>query len=38
MVRRIPGSVLAAIPHCGHMSTLEQPAAVTRAMRVWLED
>lgn len=38
MVRRIPGSVLAAIPHCGHMSTLEQPAAVTRALRVWLED
>lgn len=38
MVRRIPGSVLAAIPHCGHMSTMEQPAAVNRAMRVWLED
>lgn len=37
MVRRIPGSVLAAIPHCGHMSTMEQPAAVTRALRVWLE-
>lgn len=38
MVRRIPGSVLAAIPQCGHMSTLEQPAAVTRALRVWLEE
>lgn len=32
-----PGSTLTVIPDCGHMSTLEQPAAVTRALRDWLE-
>ena len=25
------------IEHCGHMSTMEQPQAVTQAMRDWLQ-
>ena len=32
----IPGSSLSIIEDCGHMSTLEQPAAVTAALRGWL--
>lgn len=32
----IPGSTLAEIPECGHMSTLECPQAVSRTMRTWL--
>jgi pimeloyl-ACP methyl ester carboxylesterase len=37
MNRLIAGSRLVAVPECGHMSTMEQPAAVTRALRDWLE-
>lgn len=33
----IPGAQLEIVPHCGHLSTLEQPEAVNRAMRTWLE-
>ena len=33
----IPGARLRLIDHCGHLSTLERPEAVTRAMRGWLE-
>jgi len=33
----IPGSVLAIIPQCGHMVTLEQPDEVNRLMRRWLD-
>ena len=33
----IPGARLIQIAHCGHLSTLERPEAVTRAMRAWLE-
>jgi pimeloyl-ACP methyl ester carboxylesterase len=33
----IPGSSLTVIPYCGHMSTMEQPAAVTAALRSWIE-
>jgi pimeloyl-ACP methyl ester carboxylesterase len=33
----IPGAHLVRIDHCGHLSTLERPEAVTRAMRTWLE-
>lgn len=29
-------ATLVVVPHCGHLSTLEQPAAVTAAMRTWL--
>ncbi|HEV2547374.1 MAG TPA: alpha/beta fold hydrolase [Stellaceae bacterium] len=32
----IPGSTLAVIDRCGHMSTLEKPAEVSAAMRRWL--
>jgi pimeloyl-ACP methyl ester carboxylesterase len=32
----IPGARLEMIPDCGHLSTLEQPDAVNRVMRVWL--
>jgi pimeloyl-ACP methyl ester carboxylesterase len=37
MARRIAGSLLVEVPDCGHMSTMEQPHAVTRALRAWLE-
>jgi pimeloyl-ACP methyl ester carboxylesterase len=33
----IPGARLEVIPDCGHSSTLEQPAAVTRVIREFLE-
>lgn len=32
----IPQSRLVVIPECGHLSTLEQPAATTRALVEWL--
>jgi pimeloyl-ACP methyl ester carboxylesterase len=32
----IPGAKLEVIPDCGHVSTLERPEAVNRAMRAWL--
>ena len=32
----IPGSSLTVVPYCGHMSTMEQPAAVSQALRSWL--
>lgn len=34
----IPAARLVVIPHCGHLSTLERPAAVNAAMQNWLED
>jgi pimeloyl-ACP methyl ester carboxylesterase len=33
----IPGSTLTVVPYCGHMSTMERPAAVSEALRAWLE-
>lgn len=36
MARRVPGADLVLVPHCGHMSTLEQPQAVTAALQRWL--
>jgi pimeloyl-ACP methyl ester carboxylesterase len=33
----IPGSTLTVVPYCGHMSTMEQPAAVSEALHAWLE-
>jgi pimeloyl-ACP methyl ester carboxylesterase len=36
MHERIPGSTLTVIERCGHMSPMEQPAAVTAALREWL--
>jgi pimeloyl-ACP methyl ester carboxylesterase len=38
MATRIPGSVLVDIPACGHMCTLERPAALSQALRAWLDD
>jgi pimeloyl-ACP methyl ester carboxylesterase len=36
MARAIPGAKLEIIGECGHLSTMEQPAAVNRALRAWL--
>jgi pimeloyl-ACP methyl ester carboxylesterase len=36
MVTGIPGSSLAIIEECGHLSTLGQPQRVTEALRKWL--
>jgi pimeloyl-ACP methyl ester carboxylesterase len=33
----IPGSQLAVIEHSGHMSTMEQPEAVSAALLRWLQ-
>lgn len=32
----IPGAGLEIVPDCGHLSTLERPEAVNRALRAWL--
>jgi pimeloyl-ACP methyl ester carboxylesterase len=37
MAALIPGSALEIVADCGHMCTLEQPDAVSRALRGWLE-
>lgn len=36
MHARIGGSTLVVLEQCGHMSTMEQPAAVTAALQGWL--
>jgi pimeloyl-ACP methyl ester carboxylesterase len=36
MADGIAGAVLAIIPDCGHLSTLERPDAVTRELEAWL--
>jgi pimeloyl-ACP methyl ester carboxylesterase len=36
MARRIEGSTLVDVPDCGHMSTMERPEAVSRALLAWL--
>ena len=38
MARVIPGAKLAVVEHCGHMSTMERPVDVARAMRAWLTE
>ena len=38
MAHAIADARLIAIPDSGHLSTLEQPAAVTAALTAWLED
>ena len=35
MAAQIPGARLVIVPQCGHMSTLERPEAVTRALLDW---
>lgn len=37
MADAIPNATLVVIERCGHLSPLEQPEPVTRAMRTWLE-
>ena len=32
----IAGAQLVVVPHCGHLSTLERPEAVSDALRTWL--
>ncbi|MGH3147140.1 MAG: alpha/beta fold hydrolase, partial [Rubrobacter sp.] len=34
----IPGCSLVAIERCGHLSSMEQPQAVTALLRYWLQD
>jgi len=36
MAAAIPGARLVTVPDCGHLSTLEQPEAVTRALAEWM--
>jgi pimeloyl-ACP methyl ester carboxylesterase len=36
MASLIPGATLTIVPDCGHMCTLEQPEAVSGALRAWL--
>ena len=36
MAAAIPGAKLVIVEECGHLSTLEQPAAVTKALVEWL--
>jgi pimeloyl-ACP methyl ester carboxylesterase len=38
MAAGIAGARLVRIPHCGHLSAIEQPEAVTRALVAWLSD
>ena len=38
MAAQLPHSHLRIIEQCGHLSTMEQPEIVTRAMRDWLTD
>lgn len=37
MAQLIPHSTLVAVPQCGHMSTMERPDEVSRALDTWLE-
>jgi pimeloyl-ACP methyl ester carboxylesterase len=38
ITRGIPGAKLKIVRDCGHLSTLERPEAVNRALRAWLAD
>jgi pimeloyl-ACP methyl ester carboxylesterase len=37
IVAAIPGARLVVVPECGHLSTLERPEAVNRALVEWME-
>lgn len=37
LAERISGAQLELIPRCGHMLTMERPAAVNAALRAWLD-
>jgi 3-oxoadipate enol-lactonase len=36
IAERIAGARLAIVPDCGHLSALEQPAAIGRELAAWL--
>lgn len=36
MAEQMPAAELVVVPQCGHLSTMEQPAAVNRALSDWL--
>ena len=36
MARGIPGARLEVVEHCGHLSSIEQPEAVTALLRAWI--
>jgi pimeloyl-ACP methyl ester carboxylesterase len=36
MADGIPGARLEIVPDCGHLSTMERPEAINRALRAWL--
>lgn len=38
MAEAIPNASLVVIEHCGHLSPLERPEQITRAMRSWIEN
>ena len=38
IAERVPHAKLVVVPHCGHLSTMERPEAVTAAMREWLAE
>lgn len=37
LARGIPGARLEMVEHCGHISSLEQPDAVTALLRAWIQ-
>jgi pimeloyl-ACP methyl ester carboxylesterase len=37
MARGIPGARLEIVEHCGHVSSIEQPEAVTQRLRAWIQ-
>lgn len=36
MNEQLPHSHLIMLEHCGHLSTMEQPEQVTKALRDWI--
>jgi pimeloyl-ACP methyl ester carboxylesterase len=37
MARGMPGARLEIVEHCGHVSSIEQPEAVTARLRAWIQ-
>jgi pimeloyl-ACP methyl ester carboxylesterase len=37
MAAAIPNAALVIVEQCGHLSPLEQPQAVTAALRYWMQ-
>jgi len=38
MAQKLPQAALVEIENCGHLSTMEQPEAVTALLRYWLQN